>query len=104
MDLILSRDNILLAYGEHQSKRRKLHSRNRQQNISDIGRLPPAETVIGKGEVYCHRKRTHGYRPKPVRRRKRHPETKRKNQAAGYPLYLGQAGTAMHQTGHGTNL
>ena len=31
MDLILSRDNITSGISEHQSKRRKLHGRNRQQ-------------------------------------------------------------------------
>ena len=86
---------------EHQSKRRKLHSRNRQQNISDIGCLPP-ETVAEKVRFIVTGSQ-HGYRPKPVRPKDiRKPN--RQNQTVRYSLYLGPAGTAMYQAGHGANL
>ena len=77
MDLILSRDNILLAY------------RN-------------ARNSCRESEVYCHRKSARI--PPKAGKTQRHSETKRKNQTVRYSLYLGQAGTAMYQTGHRANL
>ena len=42
--------------------------------------------------------------PPKAGKTQRHSETKRKNQTVRYSLYLGQAGTAMYQTGHRANL
>ena len=70
MDLILSRDNILLAYRNIKANGGSYTAGTDNKNISDIGCLPP----------------------------------KRKNQTVRYSLYLGQAGTAMYQTGHRANL
>lgn len=81
MDLILSRDNILLAYRNIKANGGSYTAGTDNKNISDIGCLPPK---AGKTQ--------------------RHSETKRKNQTVRYSLYLGQAGTAMYQTGHRANL
>ena len=55
-----------------------------------------------ESEVYCHRKSARI--PPKAGKTQRHSETKRKNQTVRYSLYLGQAGTAMYQTGHRANL
>ena len=64
MDIILSRDNILLAYRNIKANGGSYTAGTDNKNISDIGCLPPV----------------------------------------GYSLYLGQAGTAMYQAGHGAYL
>ena len=86
---------------EHQSKRRKLHSRNRQQK-HQWHRVFTARNSCRESEVYCHRKSARI--PPKAGKTQRHSETKRKNQTVRYSLYLGQAGTAMYQTGHRANL
>ena len=57
---------------------------------------------LQRSEVYCHRKSARI--PPKAGKTQRHSETKRKNQTVRYSLYLGQAGTAMYQTGHRANL
>ena len=91
MELVLSPDNIMLAYRNIKTNTGSYTAGTDKQNIGDIGRLPPAE-VIGKVRKIVTGSE-HGYRPKPVRR-KGHPKTKRQNQAAGYSLHLGQIGAA----------
>ena len=56
MDIIPSRDNILSGISEHQSKRRKLHSRNRQKKTSVSIGCFTARNSSWRKEVYCHRK------------------------------------------------
>ena len=92
MELVLSPDNIMLAYRNIKTNTGSYTAGTDKQNIGDIGRLPPAE-VIGKVRKIVTGSE-HGYRPKP----------KRQNQAAGYPLHLGQIGAAMHQTNPGAHL
>ena len=101
MDLILSRDNILLAYRNIKANGGSYTAGTDNKNISDIGCLPP-ETVAEKVRFIVTGSQ-HGYRPK-AGKTQRHSETKRKNQTVRYSLYLGQAGTAMYQTGHRANL
>lgn len=67
MDIILSRENILLAYRSVKSNSGSNTPGTDRLTMKDIGCLSPAEVVekvrfIVKGSV-------HGYRPKPVRRR-----------------------------------
>ena len=75
MDIILSRDNILLAYRNIKANGGTYTAGTDNKNISDIGCLPP-ETVVEKVRFIV----------------------------TGYSLYLGQAGTAMYQAGHGAYL
>lgn len=67
MDLILSRDNILLAYRNIKANGGSYTEGTDNRNISDIGGLPP-ETVVEKVRFIVTGSQ-HGYRPKPVRRK-----------------------------------
>lgn len=67
MDLILSRDNILLAYRNIKANGGSYTAGTDNRNISDIGGLPP-ETVVEKVRFIVTGSQ-HGYRPKPVRRK-----------------------------------
>ena len=67
MDLILSRDNILLAYRNIKANGGSYTAGTDNKNISDIGCLPP-ETVAEKVRFIVTGSQ-HGYRPKPVRRK-----------------------------------
>lgn len=67
MTLILSRENILLAYRNIKTNTGSKTAGTDRLTMWDIGRLPPDEVVnkvryIVKGSI-------HGYRPKPVRRK-----------------------------------
>ena len=66
MDIILSRDNILLAYRNIKANGGSYTAGTDNKNISDIGCLPP-ETVVEKVRFIVTGSH-HGYRPKPVRR------------------------------------
>ena len=67
MELILSQDNILLAYRNIKTNGGSYTAGTDNRNISDIGCLPP-ETVVEKVRFIVTGSR-HGYRPKPVRRK-----------------------------------
>ena len=72
MDLILSRTTSS-GISEHQSKRRKLHSRNRQQK-HQWHRVFTARNSCRESEVYCHRKSARI--PPKAGKTQRHSETK----------------------------
>ena len=67
MDIVLSRENILLAYRNIKSNHGSRTPGTDKLDIRDIGRLQPDE-VIGKVR-YIVAGTPHGYRPKPVRRK-----------------------------------
>ena len=71
MELVLSPDNIMLAYRNIKANTGSYTAGTDKQNIGDIGRLPPAE-VIGKVRKIVTGSE-HGYRPKPVRRKTAKP-------------------------------
>ena len=82
MDLILSRDNILLAYRNIKANGGSYTAGTDNRNISDIGGLPP-ETVVEKVRFIVTGSQ-HGYRPKPVRR-KDIPKPNGKTRPLGIP-------------------
>ena len=67
MDLILSRDNILLAYRNIKANGGSYTAGTDNKNISDIGGMPPEEVVEKVRFIVTGSQ--HGYRPKPVRRK-----------------------------------
>lgn len=67
MDIILETDNILLAYRNIKTNGGSYTAGTDNQNISDIGCLPP-ETVVKKVRFIVTGSQ-HGYRPKAVRRK-----------------------------------
>ena len=82
MDLILSRDNILLAYRNIKANGGSYTAGTDNSNITDIGCLPP-ETVVEKVRFIVTGSQ-HGYRPKPVRR-KDIPKPNGKTRPLGIP-------------------
>ena len=82
MDLILSRDNILLAYRNIKANGGSYTAGTDNKNISDIGCLPP-EMVVEKVRFIVTGSQ-HGYRPKPVRR-KNIPKPNGKTRPLGIP-------------------
>ena len=96
MDLILSRDNILLAYRNIKANGGSYTAGTDNKNISDIGCLPP-ETVAEKVRFIVTGSQ-HGYRPKPVRR-KDIPKPNGKTRPLGIPCIwdrLGQQLSLIH--------
>lgn len=67
MDLILSRENILLAYRNIKANAGSNTAGTDRLTIRDIGRLSPDEMVNKVRFIVTGSK--HGYRPKPVRRK-----------------------------------
>lgn len=82
MELVLSPDNIMLAYRNIKANTGSYTAGTDKQNIGAIGRLPPAE-VIGKVRKIVTGSE-HGYRPKPVRR-KDIPKPNGKTRPLGIP-------------------
>ena len=67
MQLILGKDNILLAYRNIKSNTGSYTAGTDNLTINDIGCLPPDE-VVNRVRYYVTGSQ-HGYRPKPVRRK-----------------------------------
>ena len=82
MDLILSRDNILLAYRNIKANGGSYTAGTDNKNISDIGCMPPEEVVEKVRFIVTGSQ--HGYRPKPVRR-KEIPKPNGKSRPLGIP-------------------
>jgi len=82
MSLILSRDNILLAYRNIKANGGSYTAGTDNKNITDIGSKTPEE-VIEKVRFIVTGS-THGYRPKPVRR-KDIPKPNGKTRPLGIP-------------------
>lgn len=82
MEIILSRDNILLAYRNIKANGGSYTAGTDKRNITDIGRMTP-EAVVEKVR-YIVTGSAHGYRPKPVRR-KDIPKPNGKTRPLGIP-------------------
>ncbi len=67
VDMILSRENILLAYRNLKTNSGSKTTGTDGLTINDIGKLRPEEVVEKVRFIVCGSK--HGYRPKPVRRK-----------------------------------
>lgn len=67
MDIILSRENILLAYRSIKSNAGSNTPGTDRLTIKDIGKLSPDEVVANVNFIVTGS--VHGYRPKPVRRK-----------------------------------
>lgn len=82
MELILSRENILLAYRNIKTNTGSKTPGTDNTTIEDIGRLTPEEVVEKVRYIVSGSK--HGYRPKPVRR-KEIPKPNGKTRPLGIP-------------------
>lgn len=67
MDLILSRDNILLAYRNIKTNKGSYTAGTDNRNITEIGKMNP--DMVVKKVRFIVTESQHGYRPKPVRRK-----------------------------------
>ncbi len=67
MEIILSRENILLAYRNIKTNQGSKTSGTDGLTMDDIGKLPPEDVVHRINYIVCGT--PHGYRPKPVRRK-----------------------------------
>ncbi|MDD6038917.1 MAG: group II intron reverse transcriptase/maturase [bacterium] len=67
MDIILSENNILLAYRNIKTNGGSITPGTDNRNIKDIAKMQPNEVV--EMVRYIVRESKHGYRPKPVRRK-----------------------------------
>lgn len=82
MDLIVSRDNILLAYRNIKANKGSYTAGTDKKNITDIGSRTPDDVV--KRVRFIVTGSEHGYRPKPVRR-KDIPKPNGKTRPLGIP-------------------
>lgn len=82
IDLILSRDNILLAYRNMKANGGSYTAGTDKRNVTDIGSMSP-EKVVEKVRFIVTGSQ-HGYRPKPVRR-KDIPKPNGKTRPLGIP-------------------
>lgn len=82
MELILSRDNILLAYRNIKANKGSYTAGTDNQNITVIGRMTP--DMVVKKVKFIVTESQHGYRPKPVRR-KDIPKPNGKTRPLGIP-------------------
>ena len=82
MELILSQDNIMLAYRNIKSNTGSYTAGTDRKTIDDIGCLPPTEVIKRVRKFVAGSK--HGYRPKPVRR-KEIPKPNGKTRPLGIP-------------------
>lgn len=82
MDLIVSRDNILLAYRNIKANKGSYTAGTDKKNITDIGSQTPDDVV--KRVRFIVTGSEHGYRPKPVRR-KDIPKPNGKTRPLGIP-------------------
>ncbi len=67
MDIVISRENILLAYRNMKSNAGSRTAGTDKLNIFDVGKLSPEEVVNKVRFILTGSK--HGYRPRPVRRK-----------------------------------
>ena len=81
-ELILSRDNILLAYRNIKANKGSYTAGTDNQNITVIGRMTP--DMVVKKVRFIVTESQHGYRPKPVRR-KDIPKPNGKTRPLGIP-------------------
>ena len=82
MDLILSRDNILLAYRNIKTNKGSYTVGTDNRNITEIGKMTP--DMVVKKVRFIVAESQHGYRPKPVRR-KDIPKPNGKTRPLGIP-------------------
>lgn len=101
MDLILSKENIMLAYRNIKANSGSATPGTDRLRITDIGRLS-ADEVVARVRKIVNGGRN-GYTPKK-RKKKRNPKAERQDQTSGNTVHLGQADTAMYQASHGTSL
>ena len=86
MDLIVSRDNILLAYRNIKANKGSYTAGTDKKNITDIGSRTPDDVV--KRVRFIVTGSEHGLQTKACKT-ERYPETKRKNTSAGNPMHMG---------------
>ncbi len=99
MEVILSRDNILLAYRNMKGNTGSVTPGTDRLTIHDVERFTP------DGLVEKVRKIVKNYHPRTVRRKEiPKPHSPGKNRPLGDTVHLGQADTAMYFTGSRTNL
>ena len=67
MELVLSPDNIMLAYRNIKANKGSYTAGTDRKTITDIGRLTPDEVTEKVRKIVTGSE--HGYRPKPVRRK-----------------------------------
>ena len=82
MNIILSRENILLAYRNIKANKGSYTAGTDKKNITDIGGMSPEEVVEKVRFIVAGSQ--HGYRPKPVRR-KDIPKPNGKTRPLGIP-------------------